>query len=241
MTRARSTPTMGILAGMGPRSTAPFIDAVVDECQRQYGARHDIDFPPMMIFSLPAPFYLDRPIDHDALRSAIVDGVSRLASVGVDIIAVPCNSAQLYFEDLARAITVPMVSMTENAVAALDPGARRIALVATHATVRSGLYQALLHRAGKQVIARPELQADVDAAIAAAKSGDGAGAVQRWRGVMQGLAGLGCDAVLLACTDLAIAARDGAPCPVTDAGQVLARELVRRWRQLATTGSPRAG
>jgi len=29
---------IGILAGMGPRSTAPFVDMLVDECQRQYGA-----------------------------------------------------------------------------------------------------------------------------------------------------------------------------------------------------------
>jgi hypothetical protein len=38
-------PTIGILAGMGPRSTGPFVDRVVAECQLQYGARHDIDFP----------------------------------------------------------------------------------------------------------------------------------------------------------------------------------------------------
>jgi len=37
------------LAGIGPRSTAPFVDMLVDECQRQYGTRYDIDFPPMLI------------------------------------------------------------------------------------------------------------------------------------------------------------------------------------------------
>ena len=44
---------IGILAGMGPRSTAPFVDMLVDACQRQYGARYDIDFPPMLIYALP--------------------------------------------------------------------------------------------------------------------------------------------------------------------------------------------
>ena len=62
---------IGILAGMGPRSTAPFVDMLVDECQRQYGARYDIDFPPMLIYALPTPFYVDRPIDHAALEAAI--------------------------------------------------------------------------------------------------------------------------------------------------------------------------
>lgn len=53
---------IGILAGMGPRSTAPFIDLVIDECQRQYGAQNDIDFPSMMIYSLPAPCYVDAAV-----------------------------------------------------------------------------------------------------------------------------------------------------------------------------------
>jgi aspartate/glutamate racemase len=46
-----ATPIIGILAGMGPRSTAPFIDLVVTECQRQYRAMNDADFPPMLIAS----------------------------------------------------------------------------------------------------------------------------------------------------------------------------------------------
>ena len=73
--------TIGILAGMGPRSTAPFVDLVVDECQRQYGAVDDEEFPPMMIYALPAPFYLDRALDHAALRAAITAGLRRLANI----------------------------------------------------------------------------------------------------------------------------------------------------------------
>jgi aspartate racemase len=59
---------IGILAGMGPRSTAPFIDAVVDQCQVIYGASLDEEFPKMMILSLPTPFYVDRPIDHEEMK-----------------------------------------------------------------------------------------------------------------------------------------------------------------------------
>jgi len=55
---------IGILAGMGPKSTGPFVDTVVTGCQTIYGAKHDMDFPHMMIYSCPTPFYMDRPIDH---------------------------------------------------------------------------------------------------------------------------------------------------------------------------------
>ena len=52
---------IGILTGMGPKSTGPFIDQVVSAFQSLTGAKNDIDFPPMMIYSLPTPFYVDRP------------------------------------------------------------------------------------------------------------------------------------------------------------------------------------
>lgn len=54
---------IGILAGMGPKSTGPFVDKVVDECQKIYGAIHDMDFPHMMIYSCPTPFYMNKPLN----------------------------------------------------------------------------------------------------------------------------------------------------------------------------------
>lgn len=89
-------PSIGILAGMGPRSTGPFIDMVVTECQRQYGARDDIDFPKMMICSQPAPFYEDRPVDDAALEEAIRSGLQDLERTGVDFLAIACNTVHIY-------------------------------------------------------------------------------------------------------------------------------------------------
>lgn len=40
---------IGILAGVGPKSTGHFVTQVVDAFQSLTGAKDDIDFPPMMI------------------------------------------------------------------------------------------------------------------------------------------------------------------------------------------------
>lgn len=77
---------IGILAGMGPKSTGPFVDTVVAKYQTIYGATHDMDFPHMMIYSCPTPFYMDRPIDHAAMKKAIIEGAQKLESTGVDFI-----------------------------------------------------------------------------------------------------------------------------------------------------------
>lgn len=68
-TAGNPAPTIGLLAGMGVRSTAPFLELVIEECQRQYGASHQPDYPQMMVLSWPTPFWIDRPVDHDAMRA----------------------------------------------------------------------------------------------------------------------------------------------------------------------------
>lgn len=106
--------TIGILAGMGPRSTSPFLELVLNQCQQQYGARNDIDFPHILIYSLPTPFYIDREIDESALRKSIEEGIKRFESCGVDFIAIPCNSAHKYFDSLVKAVNVPVLNIIEE-------------------------------------------------------------------------------------------------------------------------------
>src|SRR6188474_569355 len=144
---------IGILAGMGPRSTAPFVDMVVDECQQQYGARYDIDFPPMLIFALPTPFYIDRPIDHAVMQATIAAGLRKLEDAGVAFVAMPCNSAHIYVEALAAGMCVPLLNMIDVALGALPAGSKTIALLATRPTVAARMYQDALEHAGKRLLA----------------------------------------------------------------------------------------
>jgi hypothetical protein len=39
------------------------VDPVVSECLTRHGTQLAEDFPPMLIYSLPTPFCVDRPID----------------------------------------------------------------------------------------------------------------------------------------------------------------------------------
>ena len=66
---------LGILAGMGPRSTAVFVNNVVEACTYMYGAKNDIDFPPMSIFSLPTPFYPNQELNHKEMLDCLKDGI----------------------------------------------------------------------------------------------------------------------------------------------------------------------
>jgi aspartate racemase len=233
-----SPPLIGILAGMGPRSTAPFVDLVIDECQRQYGASDDEEFPPMMVYALPAPFYLDRPIDHGALRAAIGAGLRKLASTGVAFVAMPCNTAHIYYDDLAASIDIPLLNMVDEALRAMPVSASRIALLATRPTVEAGIYQAALTRARLELAPPDDRQGQVDRLIAAIKSSpDRREAERLWRALLAELAADGVDMALLACTDLnAVSAASPRGITLLDATQCLAAATVREWRRRIGSG-----
>ena len=233
MTRAsQRTQTIGLLAGMGVRSTGPFLDLIIEECQRQYGARHETDYPPMIVYSLPVPFYPHRPVDHDAFRDTVVGGLERLQDTGVDFIAIPCNSAHVYFDDLERAASVPLLNLVDEAVASLPDDATTVALLATRFTRDSRLFQERLESTGRSVLAGEDAQNAVDGLLAEmGKASDLEPLRQTWRNLLESVARQGADSALIACTDLNAVSgpADRDIIPMVDGTRSLASAVVRRW------------
>ncbi|WP_438432959.1 aspartate/glutamate racemase family protein [Gorillibacterium sp. sgz500922] len=192
---------IGILAGMGPKSTGPFVDKVVEECQSIYGAKHDMDFPPMMVYSCPTPFYLDKPLNHQDMETAIIAGAQKLEKTGVDFIAMPCNTAHLYFDQIERALSVPLINMIDETVSQIPNHSKRVALLATHPTIQSGVYQAALSKIGIEVIHKEHWQGCVNQMIALIKAGQLKQAVPFRDKLLSELAKT-VDTAIIACTDL---------------------------------------
>lgn len=224
--------TIGILAGMGPRSTAPFLEMLVTQCQAQYGAKYDEEFPRMMIYSLPVPFRADGPLD-ESLKDIVCAGLKRLESTGVDFIAMPCNTAHIFYDDLTKCVTVPLLNMIDETLAALPPKSVRVALLATRMTAGAGLYQHGIERAGLELVSREGWQARVDALISHIKTSPDRAASQRlWDALVADVAAAGADTVLLGCTDLnAVETRLPEGLTLLDATECLARAVVRRYKE----------
>jgi aspartate racemase len=231
-----SPKTIGILAGMGPRSTAPFVDLVVTECQRQYGARHVEDFPHMLIYSLPAPFYADRPIDHERAEGVVQAGLQRLEGMGVDFIAMPCNTAHSYYPSLAASIKVPLLNIITEACATLQHY-QRIAVCATETTVNSGLYQQGIAAAGKQPLPTGAIQPKVTELITGIIGGrDRAQMRALWNDIVGASVQQGAGALLVACTELnALGHLEDNRIAIVDATAALAQATVRKYLE----GAPR--
>ncbi len=215
---------IGILAGMGPKSTGPFIDTVVAECQTIYGAKHDMDFPHMMIYSCPTPFYMDRPIDHEAMKKAIIEGAQKLESTGASFIAMPCNTAHLYFEELQDSLSIPILNIVDETLQAIPETAKRVALLATEATVQAGIYQDGIVKRNIEYIHHEKWQDMINQIITYIKSGKVEEARELWNALILQLREE-VDTAIIACTDLNVVASED----FVDSSQCLAKAVVRMY------------
>src|SRR5204863_1261218 len=119
---------------------------------------------------------------HAVLEAVIIAGLRKLADAGVAFVAMPCNSAHIYFEPLAAGIQVPLLNMIDVALGALPAASKMVALLTTRPTVEARIYQDAIERAGKRLLAGEIWQARVDALILAIKSfSDRATASALWR------------------------------------------------------------
>ncbi|HFF3191577.1 amino acid racemase [Bacillus cereus] len=215
---------IGILAGMGPKSTGPFVDTVVAECQTIYGAKHDMDFPHMMIYSCPTPFYMDRPIDHEAMKKAIIEGAQKLESTGASFIAMPCNTAHLYFEELQQSLSIPILNIVDETLKAIPETAKRVALLATEATVRAEIYQDGIAKRNIEYIHYEQWQESINQIITYIKSGEVEEARELWSALVLQLKDE-VDTAIIACTDLNVLASED----FIDSSQCLAKAVVRMY------------
>lgn len=221
---------IGILAGMGPRTSGPFLEKVLDFCRDKYGAQWDEDFPDIVLYSLPAPFRPDQPVDGARMEEALRRGAQALVRAGAEIIAVPCNVAHLHFSVIREAAGVDVLHIvreTMNVLAAIDSA--KVAILATRAVTCSRLYHDALVAQGLDVWEGNSLQDMVDDLIAAFKTrGVAKSTVKTWIQLRSRLEADDITHVVIACTDLAFCAYEkykGA-LQIFDSSQILAAALV---------------
>jgi aspartate racemase len=205
ITHARSPRRIGILGGMGPAATVDLLQKVIDATP----ATRDQDHVPVVAWNVP-----QIPERLAAMRGegpsplpAMVEGARALESVGCEALAIACNTAHHWADELRAAVRIPLLHIAEVAVDTLatrTPKPTRVCLLGTRGTIQSGFYQrALDERRFAWTLASEDDQANgIDAAIQQVKIGRIDVGRGLFEGVVQRLLQGGCDAVILGCTEL---------------------------------------
>ena len=222
---------LGVIGGMGPEATSYFYDQVIAHT----AAERDQDHLDMVILSHASMPDRTRAIltgEQDELLAAMRADADALEGLGCANIAIPCNTSHYFYDTIQSYTSVPIIHMPREAVreAVAVRGARRVGVMATDGTIRTGVYARECEALGVEaVVPSPERQADVMSIIYDdVKAGRRADPAMLER-VVDELVGRGCDAVILACTELSIVRRDnGVPGVCLDAMDVLVRESVVR-------------
>jgi aspartate racemase len=230
--------TVGILGGMGPHATVDFYGKVVEET----AAATDQEHLKIVIWADPTVPDRTRAVLHGGHSPLpwLVRGAARLEALGADLVAMPCNTAHVFLPQLREVAGIPLLDMVEESALAarnLVPDRGRVGLLATNATVHSGLYHQRLTSAGITVETPDNgVQDRVMRAIHTIKSGrDKDAATAMLRQACRHLLDRGVRALIAACTEipLALDASDLAV-PVLDPTRILAQAVVAR----STCGFP---
>ncbi len=219
---------IGILGGMGPESTAAFYSAVIRQCQLQYGARLDEDYPEIFIYSLPIA---DIVGDSKAnlVREQLLCGIRKLEQAGSELIAIPCNTVFSVCPGLAKSGGVPVLDIIEETLkAAAKAGYKNLGLLATTATVKSDAYA----KAAKKIrlaLKLPENQNEINQIILNILAGkkntsDRISLTKACKSLKE----QGAEAVILGCTDLSLLLRqENTEVKLLDTIEILAEATVR--------------
>jgi len=207
-----SLPFVGILGGMGPLAGIDFAKKLTDAATAMHRPERDQDQVPFVLWSVPQIPDRVGPLltgEGESPLPEMARGVAALNELGVDVIAIACNTAHAWHADLAAGSRAPIPNIAEVAVEAVraTPGVARVGIIGTEATLKIGMYQQRLDRAGLGCIApsAEEIETLVKPTIAGVKQGRAREAAGSARAICGALAARGADVVILACTELPIA------------------------------------
>lgn len=226
---------IGILGGMGPLATADFFSKVIAATP----AAGDADHVPLLIQSDPR--IPSRP--EAILRAgesplpALLAGRDRLVAAGSIALAMPCNTAHYWLDELRADCVVPFLSIVDatcDEITGLAERGEKIGLIATGATLATHLFDHRLEKMGyvPMLPDDPDMTSLVLPAIEMVKAGRAHEGGRLVELAVRALMARGAKAVVLACTETPLAldaVQSELRSHCVDSTGALARACVQWW------------
>ncbi|MEI3219325.1 MAG: amino acid racemase [Lachnoclostridium sp.] len=223
---------LGVIGGMGPEASCYFYQNVIAHTKAARDQEH-IDMVILSHATMPDRTQAIVTGDDKHLIHLLQEDARTLESLGVSNIAVTCNTSHYFYEQIQKAVQIPIINMIHESVAyAVNTfdNVKKIGIMATDGTINSKIYHRECRKLGvTPVQPSPERQKDVMSLIyddiKKGKNGDRA----KFDRVISELVRKGCDVVILACTELSVfKGKHEISSICLDAMDVLVRESILR-------------
>ncbi len=223
---------LGVIGGMGPLATADFFRKLIDATP----AERDEDHIPVLIHSVPQVPSRPAAILHagPSPLPALLIARDRLLAAGATLLAMPCNTAHYWYNELIDGCPVPFIHIVDAVADRMPTAVREAAIIATRATLHSRVFEQRLATRGISLRAVNGTTYDraVQPAIDAVKRGATRDGGRLLEPVIAAELERGAGTVILACTELPVAL-DAVESPLRnqciDSTDALARACVKHF------------
>lgn len=134
--------TVGILGGMGSMATVDLFSKIIKHTHVTCDQDH-IHIIVDNYAEIPDRTHYILNHEHSPLPK-MIEAAKRLEAAGSDFIAMPCNTAHYFYEEIRKNINIPIVHMMEE-TEKYTKEYRNLILFATHGTYISNLYNSVLY------------------------------------------------------------------------------------------------
>lgn len=200
---------LGVIGGMGPLATALFVELVVE---MTYAAK-DSEHIAMDIVNIPTipdrtDYILGR--SNESPVEDIIRIKKELEARGAEVIAMPCNTAFYFYDELIKE-GLPMIhAIEETAIHLKKESIYRVGVLATDGTIQTGLFQKGLAQYGiETLIPDEEHQRMVMSMIYEDVKAGRKISEHKIKAVESHLKAKGAKLLILGCTELSVAKRSG--------------------------------
>ena len=226
---------LGVLGGMGPLATVDFLQKLIEETP----ATRDQEHIPVIAYSVPQ--MPERPPaitgDGESPLPHMLKGVQTLQRAGAAAVAIACNTAYYWHDELQREGGLPILHIADAACAVFagEP-ITRVGLLATTGTVAAQFYQQRLAARGIECVLSSEddQRTLVEPAILHVKRNALAQSHPLATRAAAKLRSAGAEIIIMGCTEIPLA-MEYQTSEVTphcvDATRALARACVAWWKK----------
>jgi aspartate racemase len=223
---------LGVIGGMGSEATSYYFKELIAHTK----AETDQDYIDTIILnhaSLPDRTKAILTGGKRALTSELIKDAKLLEKIGVETIAIPCNTVHYFYEDMQKEISIPIIHMVKETLSHTlkhFEGVKKVGIMGTTGTIEAGVYHKECEKLGLETVVPSEgRQLDVMALIYDEIKKGLPGDVKKFDRVYQELMAAGSDVIILACTELSVFYKENKNYEnCLDAMDVLVEESIRR-------------
>lgn len=131
---------IGVLGGLGPLATAIFLERVINLTDSD-NDQNNVDMIILNHSSVPdrTDFLLNRSCENPI--PYLINDANMLENLGVKYIALPCNTAHAFYDEISSNIGIELINMVSDTInECVNKNYKKVGLMGTRGTINSKIY-----------------------------------------------------------------------------------------------------